>query len=458
MAKSFETLIMGAAGSGGGSYWISVIGETQALPSPGDNDATELVAIDVDSDGNAYSVGFSQAAVTPASMGLAAYIIKHDTDGNVVWDKDLYASASGTDRGQFNGLGLYSSGEPYVFGAGFYPNNNLSVVVKYNTSGVVQFMKGLSSVFGEFKGGGVSPSGNPYGGGYMSPPFGQQADLTYHRFNSSGAIQQGVQLNVDSGVAYDVEFDSSNNAYINGFAKIGTTYNTFGAFKVNTSDVIQWGSFWGDPSDSQSVGNGDHTIAVDDNGSVFCSGHHNSPTQTFQLVKMNQSNGNKVWNKAVTISSGDPELHRALAVDPSGNIYAFGDTTNSSDSVRAATIAKFNTSGVLQWATRLTVSGSEATRAEDIKVDSNGDIRIVLRSKITNSANWSSIVAKLPSDGSKTGTYGDWTYTDVTSTLTVGTGNLTNRTTTTRNLDTPSYGNVGHVAGEITLSTELVEL
>lgn len=57
LAKSFETLIMGAAGSGGGSYWISVIGETQALPSPGDSNATELLAIDVDSDGNAYSVG-----------------------------------------------------------------------------------------------------------------------------------------------------------------------------------------------------------------------------------------------------------------------------------------------------------------------------------------------------------------------------------------------------------------
>ena len=452
MAKSFETFFMGAAGTAGGSYWISVIGETQA--APGTLLGTQLLALVVDTEANTYSVGKSEGATTPSSMGNAACIIKHDTDGAVVWNKDLYASASGTDRGTFTGVGLNSSDEPYVFGEGFFPNNNLMVVLKYNTSGALQFMNGLSSVKGEFKGGGVSPAGNPYGVGYLS----NVVDMMYHRFNSSGTVQQGCELNTDFGIAYDIDFDSSNNAYIYGRNRISGSRNDLGIFKVNTGDTIQWGKAFSTNSGSGDVSSGENCVAVDNSSSVFCSGYESSDTR-FNLLKLSQASGGVTWNKTVTISGGTPTLHKALAVDADGNVYAFGNTTNSSDSVDGATIAKFNTSGVLQWATRLTTTnGSEATYAIDIKVDANGDIRILIQSKIVLNADWSAIVAKLPSNGSRTGVYGDWTYADVTNTLTVGTGNLSPNSVTTRNLNTPGYGSVGNVAGDLSLSLELVEL
>ena len=452
LPRSFDTIFMGAAGSSSTSYWISVIGETQA--ASGTSLGTQLFSFAVDSEANTYSVGYSYAATTPSGLGNAACIIKHDTDGAVVWNKDLYANASGVDRGGFTGVDVNSSDEPYVFGEGFFPNNNLMVVLKYNTSGVLQFMNGLSSVKGEFKGGGVSPAGNPYGVGYLS----NIVDMTYHRFNSSGAIQQGCALNNDLGIAYDIGFDSSNNAYIYGRDRISGSRNDIGIFKVNTSDAIQWGKVFSTNSGSGNVNSGDNCIAVEDSGSVFISGYESSDTR-FNLLKLAQSNGGTTWNKAVTISGGAPKLHKGLAVDADGNVYVFGNTTNSSDSVEGATIAKFNTSGVLQWATRLTTTnGSEATYAMDIKVDANGDIRILIQSKIVNGSAYSTLVAKLPSDGSRTGVYGDWTYAVVTNTLTVGAGNLAGNSVSTRALNTPSYGSVGNVAGDLSLSLELVEL
>ena len=461
MPKSFDTIFMGAAGSSGGSYWISVIGETQAASGGGDG-ATLFSSIAVDSEANAYSVGYCHAATTPSGLGNAACIIKHDTDGAVSFNKDLYASASGTDRGSFTGVDVNSSDEPYVFGEGFFPNNNLSVVLKYNTSGVLQFMKGLSSVKGEFKGGGVSPAGNPYGVGYLTAAYGSQPDSLYHRFNSSGAIQQGCALNNDSGVAYDIGFDSSNNAYIYGRDRISGSRNDLGIFKVNTSDAIQWGKVFSTNNGSGNVSYGNHCIAVEDSGSVFISGYENNAAK-FHLLKLAQSNGSTTWNKTVTISGGTVNLNFALAVDSDGNVYVFGDTTTASSgtgAVRAATIIKFNSSGAVQWANKLTTTnGTEGTRAKDITIDSNGDIRIVMLSKIVNSSyGYSSQVAKLPSDGSLTAVYGDWTYVSIASSLTVGNGDLASNAVSTRALNTPSYGDVGNVAGDLSLSLELVEL
>ena len=457
MPRSFDTIFMGAAGSSGGSYWISVIGETQAADG-GNAGATQLTAIAVDSEANAYSVGRCYAATTPSSMGAAACIIKHDTDGAVLFNKDLYASASGVDRGGFTGVDVNSSDEPYVFGEGFFPDNNLSVVLKYNTSGVLQFMKGLSSVKGEFKGGGVSPAGNPYGVGYLSG----LVDLTYHRFNSSGAIQQGCALNNDFGIAYDIGFDSSNNAYIYGRDRISTNRNDLGIFKVNTSDAIQWGKVFTTNSGEGNVDVADNGIAVEDSGSVFISGYENNAAK-FHLLKLAQSNGSTTWNKTVTISGGTVNLNFALAVDSDGNVYVFGDTTTASSgtgAVRAATIIKFNSSGAVQWANKLTTTnGTEGTRAKDITIDSNGDIRILMQSKIVNSNYGSSSqVAKLPSDGSLTAVYGDWTYVSIASSLTVGNGDLASNAVSTRALNTPSYGDVGNVAGDLSISLELVEL
>jgi len=84
------------------------------------------------------------------------------------------------------------------------------------------------------------------------------------------------------------------------------------------------------------------------------------------------------WVNLITPSSGQSALFTATACDGEGNIYTAGWTTSATTSVRAATLAKFNPTGVLLWARTLDTSNSDEFYA--LAVDSAGDVIAVGRS------------------------------------------------------------------------------
>jgi hypothetical protein len=87
-------------------------------------------------------------------------------------------------------------------------------------------------------------------------------------------------------------------------------------------------------------------------------------------------------------------------------------------------VAKWNSSGTLQWQREIDTSGTEYGYGQGIAVDNNGAVIIsFISSGITGqSGGRRAVIFKVPDNGSLTGTHGDFTYSisNYTESSTVG--------------------------------------
>jgi uncharacterized delta-60 repeat protein len=196
-----------------------------------------------------------------------------------------------------------------------------------------------------------------------------------------------------------VAVDSSGNVYVCGYDfDSGSGVLRFIIAKYNTSGIIQWQRrLGGDTGTSNDSG---YSVAVDASGNVYVCGQSNpSNRYSAQIVKYDTS-GTLQWQRRLGPSvAGNSAYALSLAVDSSGNIYFCGVATISGN--QDFLIAKYDTSGVIQWQRRLGSSASDIGRS--VAVDSSGNVYVCGQSE--GSSNLDFLVAKLPGDGSLTGTY-----------------------------------------------------
>lgn len=384
----------------------------------------------------------------------------------------------GTTYVDGRGIGIDSSNNLYIAASAVVGTTQCLLVAKFNSSGVVQWQQTLGSIGTACYGWGaaVDASGNVYVAG-QSPVSGGSYEIV--KYNTSGSIQWQRSLSGSNGAAYAIAVDSSSNVYITGTMNAGST-NNISLAKYNSSGTIQW---------QQSLGNSSYTdygygIAVDSSGNVYITGFSATAIGGYYLVTLKyNSSGTLQWQRQIGngsfVYSGN-----AIAVDSSGNIYVTGytyDTPGTNSSILTVKydtsgaiqwqrrlgssntdygygiavdssgncyivgqngaglyceIAKYNTSGAIQWQRRL--SGSSSDLGRGVTVDSLGNIYIVGYTG-ANGTNGNAMIAKLPSNGSLTGTYtvGGYSFTYAASTLTDTTttynenaGGLTNPGTT----------------------------
>ena len=120
-----------------------------------------------------------------------------------------------------------------------------------------------------------------------------------------------------------------------------------------------------------------------------------------------------------------------IAVDSSGNVYVTGHTGSQGAGGNDILIAKYNTSGVIQW--QRTFGGASGDVGTGIAVDSSGNVYVTGYTGSQGAGSYDILIAKLPSNGSLAGTYGNFIYqastlTDTTSALTDTTSTLTDTT------------------------------
>ena len=151
---------------------------------------------------------------------------------------------------------------------------------------------------------------------------------------------------------------------------ISTTINILIA-KYNSSGTIQWQrKIVGDGSDSD-YGRG---IALDSSDNVYITGKiHNLSggigVGSLFLAKYNSS-GTIQWQNRLNTDTNQGAEGYGMAIDSSGNIYVAGYDQVSNDML----IAKYDTSGTIQWQRRL--GGTGAQLAGGIAVDSSNNVYV----------------------------------------------------------------------------------
>ena len=313
--KNFALQKIGANGT---TAWVRTINGT----SVGSSDAAQGVA--VDATGNIYVAGYTHNKGTSSDFTVA----KYDTNGNQLWVAN-YDYITETDR--VLAIALDASNNVYVTGRSDRDASNLIsnddiVTIKYNTNGVQLWAvryNGTGNLIDTGRVIKVSATGNVYVAGRTSNAT--NYDFIVLKYNSSG-VQQWMSLYNGTGndEGFFMEIDSAENVYITGTSDNATNTNTdIVTQKINSAGVVQWTKRF----DGAAAGNDVvDAIEIDSLGNVVVAGTTDTDTQSTTvsndicLIKYDSS-GNQVWLATYNGTANGDDQASDIAIDATNTIY-----------------------------------------------------------------------------------------------------------------------------------------
>lgn len=369
------------------------------------NGADEGLAITIDSLGNTFVAGYERGA----NGGGKNYItIKYNSLGDTVWTK-VY-NYSSNENEQANAIAVDHNGNVYVTGQSdsdpTTTSNDDYATVKYNANGVLQWSN-------RYDGAGhardraykvkADAAGNVYVTGRSNN--GTNDDYATIKYNSSG-VQQWLKL-YDGGRtdrAVDLILDPSGNIYVTGRSSNGSNPDIV-TLKYNSSGTELWSSTYDRIDYDVPTG-----IALDGSGNVYVIGQSDadaSPLYNYDYVTIKyNSSGVQSWATLYTNSSGD-DIPTDLEVDKTGNVYVTGMSDIDASAIlnyNYLTI-KYNSQGVQQWLKSYNGSANSQDQANAMVQDAVGNVYVAGRIETVNSQMDGAVLSYSPT-GSQNWLYG----------------------------------------------------
>lgn len=396
---------MAAPGAGGGAAWITTFRRFS-------NDSCQAYDVDVGSDDTVY-VSARNGSYNGGS------VLKLDAEDGSILAVNTYQK--NIQNIQPFAISVDRSNSDNVYVAGYWDDGGAAdedgMVLKMNSSLTLQWNKLHSASSQRFRWYAldVDSSGNAYVGGQYNTQY-----PIYAKYNSSGTIQYdygALGAWSSNGSIYGVKKTSSGpQIYVgqaDGFAD-GWTFTVNDNYSASNQKVYE-------PNTGQLTVR--HVKDIKQYGSnYYISGVGNiSGTYGSFVSKLNTSM-NDVWTRTLTTSTTDFAAGARIALDSSGNVY-LGWNRQSGGNIYAS-ISKFDSSGTHQWTNEFEhANGHNSNTAQavlyGVTVDSTDQPIIVGRTYDDFNANTytlSAFVAKIPADGSGTGSYGNYfTYSSVSS-------------------------------------------
>ena len=387
----------------------SAVGWVASLGSSGDDSSND---IEVDSSSNVHIVGRTASY----SKGC---VLQLNSSGVIQWERNIgssnsqYYIAVSTDSSG----NVYTAGRTNASGQGGYD----FLIAKYNSSGTEQWQIafGTNSPHTEEAWGiDVDSSGNVYVSGVYVISGTSQSGWAVAKFNSSGSLQWQRYLYSGSGdYAFKLAFnDNQGDVYVCGQAVGGQGGDDAVVAKFDgSSGNLSWQRGLG-ASSTQNWRN----IAIDSSNNIYLIGNDGANSKA--LVAKYNSSGTIQWQKY--FGHGGWQSGFGIAIDSSDKIYISGTTDNNAGPGGGASsfIAKLDTSGDLEWQRSLGSTQSDGDNTQ-ISVDDT-HFYVTTRTASGSQSGDNILVAKLPVDGSGTGTYGDFTYAEESG-MSMSTSSLT---------------------------------
>ena len=335
--------------------------------------------------GNIYVAGYSTASGS-ANMQL----VKYSPLGILEWQRSLGLMAPSSEYAY--GMTSDTLGNVYITGYSNASGTADIQIAKYDTNGIIQWQRRLGGMGTNIAYGiATDVLGNVYVVG--STTVSGTWDIQIAKYDTNGIIQWQRRLassSSDNGVS--VTTDIIGNVYIAGNSNVLGATN-IQVTKYNYEGILEWQRILQGSSSSAA------SIVSDKSDGIYILGTRGASTNELQLIKYTTS-GVLQWQRSLTNTVNSDA--NSAAVDSSGNVYILGRTSSAASGMLDIIVAKYDPAGVLQWQRRLgNVYVGEYARS--IAVDISGNICISGYTDVSGTSDV--IIAKLPGDGSLTGTH-----------------------------------------------------
>ena len=279
---------------------------TRQLGTSGD-DSSNGVATDVN--GDIYISGSTESSLdsNPNAVSADAWLAKYDTQGNLLWTRQLGTSSN--DYASSNGVATDVNGDIYIYG---------------NTTGTLD----------------ANPNARPGGSLFAIndvwvAKYDTQGNLLWIRQFDFGALSNNRPYN---DFPNGLEIDNSRNIYIAGSSyRFDNELNPFGIYedawvvKYDTQGNLLWNKqlwnkqFANSPRDTVSG------LSKDIKGNIYISGSKGGIDGTYITEPSNawlakyDTQGNLLWNKEFATPNID-DAFSGVAIDKHENIYISGSS------------------------------------------------------------------------------------------------------------------------------------
>ncbi len=241
-------------------------------------------------------------------------------------------------------------------------------IAKYDNAGTLLWQRAIGSSSNDSVGGlTADASDNVIVTGITFTPSPNFNDAFIAKFNSAGTLQWQRVLQTSGTQNYiDCVTDAAGNIYATGR---DLTFDGALAVKYNSAGALQFQRQLN--GTNQTTGQG---IALDSTGAnfVIVGDYTVGGTQGCFIAKYNSS-GVLQWERTLS-GAGNEELV-GVAIDSSDNIYVVGETT-SVDTSDDCLIAKYNSAGVLQWQRAIGAPSPTTNGGRNIALDAAGNVYV----------------------------------------------------------------------------------
>ncbi|MFN6465928.1 MAG: SBBP repeat-containing protein [Nostoc sp. DedVER02] len=343
----------------------------------GTNGIDFLFASTVDAEGNLYVGGGTGGSLAGTNVGARdAWLTKYDSQGKQVWSKQFGTTGTETSWSMASdGKNIYVAGNTAgTLGSTSQGGRDL-YLAKYDSDGNQQWIKQFGTVtFDEAFRVTTDTNGNVYVGGHTVGGLAGE---------NKNVGQDPKNLTFPTTDSFVAKFDSSGNQL---------WVQQFGTTELDDD--------WG--------------VTTDKDGNVFAGGNtrgdfggKNAGFYDNWLVKLDKTDGNKLWVKQFGTSNYD--FLWDLKTDSTGNVYATGYTLGDLGGENAGSsdiwLAKFDNDGNQLWIKQFGTSGDDAPFFDGLEVDSNDNVFLTgyTDSNLggTNAGSYDAWVTKYDKDGNQ---------------------------------------------------------